>query len=212
MPRQYPFVGAIGRGLSAAAQFARSKSLDVRGVATVELALVSVVMVLIMLPMYDLGMGFYVKTQVMTAAQAGADYAFAKGWSGTNTTAQSSINSAVMNATGLNASSTPALSSSSTPWTYVNGGSCSGANCDLWLSCQCSDGTTLSDPAAQPTTPFKQTDCAKLAANCSGAGQNPQKPGAYVTVKAHATYTPLITYLGFGSPTTFTVTSVVRVQ
>ena len=208
----------MGR-LKTVEQLARSMFRDVRGVAMVELALVATVMVGLMLPMVDIGMGFYVKTQVMTAAQAGADYAFAKGWSGNNNAVQSSINSAVMNATGLNASSTPALSSSSTPWTYVNGGSCSGANCDLWLSCKCTDGTTLSDPlGGQPVTPFKQTDCVKrdstggTPANCSGAGVNPQKPAAYATVKAHATYTPLITYLGFGSPTTFNATSVVRVQ
>ncbi len=179
-----------------------------RGVATVELALVASVLIIILLPIYDIGMGFYVKTQVMTAAQAGADYAFVKGWSQTNTTAQTNINAAVMNATALNASSSPALSSSSTPWTYVNGGSCSGSNCDLWLSCECPNGTTLTDPAAQPTSPFKQTSCASLA-NCTGT-TNP--PGAYVSVRARATYTPLFTFLGLGSPITFASTSVVRVK
>src|SRR5579872_1181427 len=211
MPRQYSIASAIGRGLSAGSRFARATFRDIRGVATVELALVSVVMIAIMLPMYDLGMGFYVKTQVMTAAQAGADYAFIKGWGGSNNSSpQSSINAAVMNATGLNATSAPMLTSSSTPWTYVNGGSCSGSNCDLWLSCECTNGTALSDPAAQPATPFKATDCSSLA-KCGGTN-NPQTPGAYVTVSAHATYTPIVSYLGFGSPVTFTATSVVRIQ
>jgi hypothetical protein len=211
MPRQYSTMSVVGRGLSAAARLATSTFRDARGVATVELALVSTVMMLIMLPMYDLGMGFYVKTQVMTAAQAGADYAFIKGWSGfNNSSPQTSIDAAVVNATGLNASSTPALTSSSTPWTYVNGSSCSGSNCDLWLSCKCTDGTALSDPAAQPTTPFKATDCSSLA-KCAGSS-NPQTPGAYVTVKAHATYTPIANYFGFGSPVTFDMTSVVRIQ
>lgn len=198
----------------------RSMSRGNRGVATVELALVSTVMIGLMLPMVDIGMGFYVKTQVMTAAQAGADYAFAKGWGNSNNSSpQTSINAAVMNATGLNASSTPVLTSSSTPCTYVNSSSCTGATNDLWLSCKCADGTTLSDPAGgQPASPFKAIDCAakdssgNTPANCSGAGQNPQKPAAYVTVKAHATYTPLITYLGFGSAVTFTQTSVSRIQ
>ncbi len=211
MPHQYPIMSVIGRGLSTALRFARLRFLDARGVATVEMALVSTVMITIMLPMYDLGMGFYVKTQVMSAAQAGADYAFIVGWSNSNNSSpQTSINAAVMNATGLNASSTPALTSSSTPWTYVNGGTCSGANCDLWLSCKCTDGTTLSDPASQPTAPFKATDCSSLA-TCSGSN-NPQTPGAYVTVEAHATYTPIASYLGFGNPITFTATSVVRIQ
>jgi hypothetical protein len=184
------------------------------GMATVELALISSVLVVILLPMIDIGMGFYLKTQVMTAAQAGADYAFAKGWSATNTTSQTGINAAVMNATTLNASSSPALSSSATPWTYINGGSCSGANCDVWLACKCTDGTTISDPASsQPGSPFKPSDCNALtpvSSYCSGSN-NPQI-GAYVTVKAHATYTPLYTYLGFGQSVTFTATSQVRVQ
>jgi TadE-like protein len=208
---QYPIMSGIRRKIKDVVDFARSAGGDIRGVATVELALISTVMITIMLPMYDVGMGFYIKTQVMTAAQAGADYAFINGWASfNNSSPQTNINAAVMNATGLNASSTPVLSSSSTPWTYVNGGSCSGANCDLWLSCKCTDGTTLSDPTSQPTTPFKATSCASLAA-CSGSN-NPQTPGAYVTVKAHATYTPLFTYLGFGNPITFTATSVVRIQ
>jgi hypothetical protein len=185
---------------------------DRRGVATVELALVATVMVIVMLPIFDLGMGFYVKTQVMSAAEAGADYAFIHGWANNNNSSpQTSINSAVMNATGLNASSSPALSSSSSPWTYVNGSACSGSNCDLWLSCQCTNGTTLSDPTNQPTTPYAQSACSSLA-KCSGANQNAQTPGAYVTVSAHATYTPIISFLGLGSPITFTATSVVRVE
>ena len=197
-----------GTKVPRAAAFVR----DRRGVATVELALVATVMVIVMLPIFDLGMGFYVKTQVMSAAEAGADYAFIHGWANNNNSSpQTSINSAVTNATGLNASSSPALTSSSSPWTYVNGSVCSGSNCDLWLSCQCTDGTTLSDPAKQPDTPFAQSSCSSLA-KCSGANQNAQTPGAYVTVSAHATYTPIITYLGLGSPITFTATSVVRVE
>jgi Flp pilus assembly protein TadG len=185
---------------------------DLRGVATVELALVATVMVIIMIPIFDLGMGFYVKTQVMSAAEAGADYAFIHGWANNNNSSpQTSINSAVMNATGLNASSSPSLTSSAIPWTYVHGSSCSGSDCDLWLSCKCTDGTTLSDPTNQPTTPFAQSACSSLA-TCSGANQNSQKPSAYVTVTAHATYTPIMSFLGLGNPITFTATSVVRVE
>ena len=199
---------SIGTG----ARTVRTLVRDLRGVATVELALVATVMVIVMLPIFDLGMGFYVKTQFMSAAEAGADYAFIHGWANNNNSSpQTSINSAVMNATGLNASSSPALTSSSTPWTYANGSACSGSNCDLWLSCECTDGTTLSDPTKQPDTPFAQAACSSLA-KCSGANQNAQTPGAYVTVSAHATYTPIISFLGLGSPITFTATSVVRVE
>jgi Flp pilus assembly protein TadG len=205
-------VRALAGWTGARMQAARKLVRDPRGVATVELALVATVMVIIMLPIFDLGMGFYVKTQVMSAAEAGADYAFIHGWvTNNNSGPQTSINSAVMNATGLNGSSSPALTSSATPWTYVNGSSCAGSNCDLWLSCECTDGTTLSDPTNQPTTPYAQSACSSLP-KCSGANQNSQTPSAYVTVAAHATYTPIITFLGLGNPITFTATSVVRVE
>src|SRR5439155_18054075 len=74
---------------------------DRRGAALVEFAVVSTMLIALMLPLSDLGMGFYVKTQVMTAAEAGAQYAFHKGWSTDNQTAQTAICSAVINASGL---------------------------------------------------------------------------------------------------------------
>jgi Flp pilus assembly protein TadG len=49
---------------------------DTGGAALIEFALVSSLLVLMLLPLVDVGMGFYRKTQVMTAAEAGAQYAF----------------------------------------------------------------------------------------------------------------------------------------
>ena len=114
-------------------QFARTLR-DRRGVATVELALVSTLVVGLMLPMFDIGMGFYFKTQTHTAAEAGAEYAFIHGWSGTNSTTQSSIPSAVTSATGLSVSASPAPT----------------------LACGCVDGTTIN---SDHDPPYQETDC-----------------------------------------------------
>lgn len=169
------------------ARAARTGFRDRRGVATVELALVSTVMIGLMLPMFDIGMGFYFKTQVHTAAQAGAEYAYVHGWNSTNTTTQTSILSAVTSATGLSA-----IAASPAPT----------------LACGCVDGTTIT--LSTPSSPYTSDTCASQT-TCAGSN-NPVKPGAFVTVNAQATYTPLITYLGFGSPVTLSATSVVRVQ
>ena len=165
-------------------QFSRTLR-DKRGVATVELALVSTLVVGMMLPLFDIGMGFYVRTQTHTAAEAGAEYAFLHGWSGTNSTGQPSITSAVTSATNLSVSASPAPS----------------------LSCGCVDGTTIN--AVTMTPPYQETDC---STHTCTSPNNTVGAGAYVTVNAQATYTPLFTYLGMGAPITFTATSVVRVE
>jgi Flp pilus assembly protein TadG len=175
------------RTLQSIARLVKAGSRDIRGVATVELALVSTVMIGLMLPMFDIGMGFYFKTQLHTAAQAGAEYAYVHDWTGSNSTIQTSIVSAVTSATGL-----AAIAASPAPT----------------LACGCVDGTTIT--LSTPSSPYTPDTCASQAA-CSGSN-NPVKPGAFVTVNAQGTYTPLITYLGFGSPITLSATSVVRVQ
>ena len=168
---------------------------DKRGVATVELALVSTLVVGMMLPLFDIGMGYYVRTQTHTAAEAGAEYAFIHGWSGTNSTVQSNMTAAVTSATNLSVSASPAPS----------------------LSCGCVNGTTIN--AVTMTGSYQEGDCANAfpdsnnptSHNCPSP--NNQVPaGAYVTVNAQASYTPLFHYLGMGSTITFTATSVVRVE
>ena len=154
-----------------------------RGVAMVEFAIVLPVLVLLLLPLVDLGMGFYVKTQVMTAAEAGAQYAFVHGWSGTNTTTQTSLVAAVNSATslsGLQVTTAPSL------------------------SCKCANGTTLTTLTV--TAPYSQSTCSAQTCVTSPPA------GAYVTVHAQATYTPLFTYRIFGGGKTLTASSTVRVQ
>lgn len=155
-----------------------------RGVAMVEFALTAPFLVLLMLPLVDIGMGFYVKTQLMTAAEAGAQYAFVHGWSGTNSTTQTAILSAVTSATSLTGIQT-------TPAPV--------------LACGCANGTTIT--YSSPGGSFTQSSCATQAACASG-----QNPGAYVTVSTQVTYTPLFGYWIFGGASTLTAGSTVRVQ
>jgi len=70
---------------------------DRSGAAAVELALVAPILVGILVPMTDLGMGAYAKMQVQNAANAGAQYALEHGF---NTT---SITTIVQSATSLGA-------------------------------------------------------------------------------------------------------------
>lgn len=72
---------------------------DVAGASAVEFALVLPILVGLLIPVIDLGFGFYAKMRVQNSAQAGAEYAIIHGWnSGANVTA---IESAVTNATTL---------------------------------------------------------------------------------------------------------------
>jgi Flp pilus assembly protein TadG len=176
-------VSQLGAAHRLGAALARLRS-DNRAVALIEFAVVMPILVILLLPLVDLGMGFYAKTQVMTAAEAGAQYAFVHGWSGTSTTSQTSILSAVSSATslsGVQASPVPVL------------------------ACGCADGTTIT--YSSPGGSFSPSSCSAMTACASS-----QKPGAYVTVSAQASYTPLFTYLIFSGSTTLSATSIVRIQ
>ena len=79
----------------------------VAGVAAVEFALAATVLVIVLTPVVDLGMAFYQQMQVQDAAQAGAQYAAAKGWN------SSGIQNAVTSAsTNMTISASPAPSES----------------------------------------------------------------------------------------------------
>ena len=112
---------------------------DNRAVAMVEFAVVMPILVLLILPLVDLGMGFYVKTQVATAAQAGAQYAFVNGWNSGN------ISTAVTSATGMGTT----IQASPAPV----------------LACGCADGTTFTPPLIAATL---VSDCASRTP-CTGA-------------------------------------------
>jgi Flp pilus assembly protein TadG len=76
------------------------------GNAVMEFGLVAPILGAVLVPVIDIGMGFYQNMQVQDAAQAGAQYAMAHGWNST------AIETAVTGATTLsiNASPAPALS------------------------------------------------------------------------------------------------------
>src|SRR5207248_8021169 len=84
------------RGLAAAAHVSRSFAKhDVGASAAIEFAVVAPLLIVLMIASVDLGMGFYRKMQVQSAAQAGAVYAMLHGFS------SSSVTSAVTSATTL---------------------------------------------------------------------------------------------------------------
>ena len=65
------------------------------GVAAIELAIIAPVLVLALICTIDLGLGIHRRMQVESAAQAGAEYAIARGFS------QDGVTSAVANATSF---------------------------------------------------------------------------------------------------------------
>jgi Flp pilus assembly protein TadG len=182
--RDYRLIATMERELQGALRLLWALRLCRSGVAIVEFAIVAPFLVLLLLPLVDLGMGFYVKTQLMTAAEAGAQYAFVHGWSGTNSTTQTSILSAVssaMSLTGIQSTPAPVL------------------------ACGCANGTTIT--YSSPGGAFTQASCATQTA-CTGG----QKPAAYVTVNTQVDYAPLFGYWLFGGTATLTAGSTVRVQ
>src|SRR5262249_13556951 len=85
-------------------RFAGGRKFDTTGSVAVEFAIVAATIILMAIAVADLGMGFYRGMQVRNAAQAGAAYAMAKGFSA------NSISSAIVNATsfsGISASPAP---------------------------------------------------------------------------------------------------------
>ena len=171
-------------------QLVRAAWKGCEGVAIVEFALVATFLVAMMLPVVDIGMGFYYKSRVLTAAEAGAQYALEHSWNGNSSATQTAITTAVTSATDLSVTATPAPS----------------------LSCRCADGTGLNNPTSSPSSPFTPATCNALAStNCTGSN-NPNSPGAYATVNARVTYTPLFAFFGFGSAVTLNASSTVRIQ
>jgi Flp pilus assembly protein TadG len=105
----------------------RAFALDCDGISAIELAICLPLMVGMILPMVDLGMGAYTKMELVNAAQAGAQYAAKNGFNATN------IGTAVTSATsmsGVSANPAPAESCgcvSGTTITNVGTPPCSGS-------------------------------------------------------------------------------------
>ena len=74
------------------------------GVASIELAIIAPVIVLALICTFDLGLGIYRRMQVESAAQGGAEYAIARGFSADGVTR------AVANATSFAVTANPAPS------------------------------------------------------------------------------------------------------
>ena len=90
------FLARLGRPLGLARR-------DDQGIAAIQFGMLAPILVLMGLSTLDLGIGIYRKMQVQNAAQAGAQYAVAHGFS------SSSISAAVTNATTFSAiSASPA--------------------------------------------------------------------------------------------------------
>ena len=175
---------------------------ECRGVVMIEFAVTTPLVIAMFLPLVDVGMGFYSKTRLMTAAQAGAQYAWLQGsFNSTN------IKNVVQAATGLGATALP-----------LN-------DITVTLSCKCVDTTTSLFTAPNPAiTPSAVSDCTGTT-NCSGvANSYTTIPSAYVTVTiSPATacstsstdavcYKPLFSYGIFQGPVNLTVTSTVRIS
>jgi Flp pilus assembly protein TadG len=106
--------------------WAASLRYQTDGAAAIEFAIIGPMLIAIMVPLIDLGLGFYQKMQVEDAAQAGAQYAMAHGWN------SAAIQNAVSVATALStitASPAPAQSCGCPSGSSVTTVDC-GAKCD----------------------------------------------------------------------------------
>ena len=99
---------------------------DNRGNAAVEFALVAPMLAAALVAMIDLGIGFYEKMEVENAAQAGAEYAIARGWNATSV-----ANAVTASGTLAAISATPAPTQ----------------------SCGCASGTTVAAASCGSTCP-----------------------------------------------------------
>jgi Flp pilus assembly protein TadG len=149
---------------------------ETRGAAVVEFALVSTLLIGLLLPLIDVGMGFYYKDQIMTAAQAGAQHAFENGYSGSDPTA---ITSVITSATGLPASGMTATAT---------------RKCGCWTMSGGIYALTLSSLNSQAQTTCTSGTTKNPATTCSSSSAR-----FYLTSHAETTYRPLLRYGGFGS-------------
>lgn len=76
-------------------RFMREKTDSAAGASAVEFAILTPLLILTAAAIFDFGMGFYRKTQVASAARAGAQYAIAYGFNA------AAITTAVVSATGF---------------------------------------------------------------------------------------------------------------
>jgi Flp pilus assembly protein TadG len=138
------------------------------GSMAVEFALIAPVLIAIMVPVIDISVAIYTRMQVQNAAQAGAEYALAKGWNQTNV--QNAITNAVSFLT-VTASPAPTLT-----YQCVNGSgtglvaSSSGAACSgggtagsyVTANAQASYTPLVSYPGFSGTTTYSSTAVVRI--------------------------------------------------
>jgi Flp pilus assembly protein TadG len=95
------------------------------GAAAIELAIIAPVLIAILVPLIDLGLGFYQQMQVEDAAQAGAQYAMAHGY---NSAAIQTAVSAATPLSGITASPSPVTACGCPNGMAVDAAAC-GATC-----------------------------------------------------------------------------------
>jgi hypothetical protein len=219
-------VEVVGRWFKREVHSSRAFGAEQRGAALIEFAIVGSMLVGMVLPLADIGMGFYYKTRVMTAAEAGAQYASPRGYwnSSNNTSPQTNICSAVIKATGLG-NSNDCSGGTNTAGNDILIYSADPTKNDpqlglpnFSLACYCVNATnlTLINPKTPPSTPWSPSDSTKctglLPSTCTDVGGQNQPPGVYVTVRTRYTYTPPFSYLTFGNRVTLSAASTVRIQ
>ena len=134
----------------------------IAGVAAVEFALAMTLIIVLLLPVIDLGMAFYQKLEVEAAAQAGAHYGAISGWNST------AIQNAITTATTLPMTASPAPTE----------------------SCGCPTGTTITAASCGTSCANGQNAGTYITANAQST-YTPIVPysllGSSVTLQATAT-------------------------
>ena len=118
---------------------------DCRAVSAVEFAITAPLLIGMLIPLVDLGLGIAKNTQLRNAAQAGAQYALVNGWDST------AIQSAVTNATTL--SPIQALPAPSQSCGCPTGTTVSSATCGSVCSNGANAGTYVTINARSTYTP-----------------------------------------------------------
>jgi Flp pilus assembly protein TadG len=114
--------------------FLRRLRRDRSGAAAIEFGLISSMLVCLLIPTFDLGMGAYNKMRVQNAAEAGAQYALSNGYNSANITAAAQAATTL----GANAAVAPAQSCNCISGT----GSSAVLGPTVACGSACADGTT----------------------------------------------------------------------
>jgi Flp pilus assembly protein TadG len=183
---------------------ARALLSDRRGVASIELALFTPVLCLLMAGIVDLGGALYTKFKLDAAVTAGANYAQVNAANASSTNGQSmATNIATIVETSQGASwANDTVVVNNGPSTSVSSGTAANSgtatNADV---CYCPSGTPDSFTWGSSTT---------CGSACSGT--NTGYAGKFVTITASAQYTPIFASYGIVQNDTITATAAVQVQ